>query len=95
MDIDLSTEDLEFKQEVRDFFEENQMKPLCFLYDFARRVRTKWRAECAKSHKDKSFQFFPKGDLKPHPPPGDEDISTKSCYKISLWQSHPITSAVI
>lgn len=27
MDIDLSAEDLEFKQEVRDFFEENQMKP--------------------------------------------------------------------
>ncbi len=52
MDIDLSAEDLEFKQEVRDFFEENQMKPGedYFL----------WRLEWFKKAREKGNWDVPK-----------------------------------
>ena len=52
MDIDLSTEDLEFKQEVRDFFEENQMKPGEDYFS--------WRLEWFKKAREKGNWDVPK-----------------------------------
>ena len=52
MDIDLSAEDLEFKQEVRDFFEENQMKPGEDYFS--------WRLEWFKKAREKGNWDVPK-----------------------------------
>ena len=52
MDIDLSAEDLEFKQEVRGFFEENQMKPGEDYFS--------WRLEWFKKAREKGNWDVPK-----------------------------------
>ncbi len=52
MDIDLSAEDLEFRQEVRSFFEENQMKPGEDYFS--------WRLEWFKKAREKGNWDVPK-----------------------------------
>ena len=52
MDIDLSVEDLEFRQEVRSFFEENQMKPGEDYFS--------WRLEWFKKAREKGNWDVPK-----------------------------------
>ena len=52
MDIDLSAEDLEFRQEVRSFFEENQMKPDEDYFT--------WRLEWFKKAREKGNWDVPK-----------------------------------